>query len=63
MATWITSTATGVTYTGATAPIDIRAYDLTINGTSFGPNGNPRNVDISIDTSMTNQGANYIASG
>jgi hypothetical protein len=62
-ATWAASPAAGVPYTGATAPVDLGAYDLKINGTIFGTNGHLGNVDIGIDAGMDDQGDNSIALG
>ncbi|MEN9907451.1 MAG: hypothetical protein RLZZ540_592, partial [Bacteroidota bacterium] len=52
-----------VPYTGATGPVDLGAYDLKINGTSFGTNGQPGNIGIGINAGSNTQGSNTVAIG
>jgi hypothetical protein len=62
VASWV-DIATGVPYTGATGPVDLGAHNLTINGISFGTNGDIGNINIGIDAGTSDQGTNSVAIG
>ena len=61
-ASWV-NVAPSVPYTGATGPVDLGTHNLTINGISFGTNGDIGNINIGIDAGANNQGTYSVAIG